>query len=345
MSAALRRVACALPAWRVRCCEVAWLAGLTWLWTALVLLAASSLAADWLLRFSLPVRQIILALGVAALAAIAYRKLLAPLAVRLDDLDLAAILDRRCRGYGQRVAAVLELPRLLEAGIGASPSMIRAAVLEHAETLEATDVSAAFDRRGPWRMAALIAATGIAAAAFVYLHPETAGLWARCRLQGSTERWPQRNYLAVIGLKDGQALLVPRGESLLVNVESQSSVCRPGGRLVARRSRRATDDSHAAGAAGGSSGEGQHQVPAGQRRRAAGEFYFVPGRPLPLRIAADRRADVVHRDRRRRLVRTGSHRAHRPAGHRSACHRRPSAGEQAERDVRRTRAPTRRYCS
>ncbi|HVX58959.1 MAG TPA: hypothetical protein VHC19_00100 [Pirellulales bacterium] len=206
------------------------IAGLTWLWTALVLLAAASLAADWLLRFSLPVRQILLALAVAALAAIAYRKLLAPLAVRLDDLDLAAILDRRCRGYGQRVAAVLELPRLLEAGIGVSPSMIQAAVLEHAETLEATDVSAAFDRRGPWRMAALIAITGIAAAAFVYLQSETAGLWARRWLQGSTERWPQRNYLAVIGLKDGEALLVPRGESLLVNVESQRAFSgRPGG--------------------------------------------------------------------------------------------------------------------
>lgn len=197
------------------------LAGLTWVWTALVLLAAASLAADWLLRFSLPVRQILLAIAAVAMAAIAYRKLLAPLALRLEDLDLAAILDRRCRGYGQRVAAVLELPRLLEGELAASPSMIRAAVLEHAQTLEATDVSAAFDRRGPRWMAALLAVTGLLAAGFAYLEPDTASLWARRWLKGSNERWPQRNYLAISGLHDGDTLLVPRGESLLVNVEAQ----------------------------------------------------------------------------------------------------------------------------
>jgi len=197
------------------------LSGLTWTWTTLFLLAAASLAGDWLLRFSLPLRQLLLLAAAVLLAATIYRRLLKPLALRFDDLDLAAILDRRCRGFGQRVAAVIELPRLLEGDVSASPSMVHAAVLEHAQALDATDLSAAFDRRGPRRMFALLAATGLAAAAFAYLAPDAAGLWARRWFEGSHERWPQRNYLAIAGLGDGDTLLVPRGESLLVHLDAQ----------------------------------------------------------------------------------------------------------------------------
>ncbi|HEV7224946.1 MAG TPA: hypothetical protein VGN42_19740 [Pirellulales bacterium] len=197
------------------------LSGLTWTWTTLFALAAASLAGDWLLRFSLPLRQLLLGAAVVGLAATVYRRLLKPLAIKFDDLDLAAILDRRCRGFGQRVAAVIELPRLLEGDVSASPSMVHAAVLEHAAALDATDLSAAFDRRGPRRMFALLAATGLAAAAFACLAPDAAGLWARRWFKGSFERWPQRNYLAIAGLADRDTLLVPRGESLLVQLDAQ----------------------------------------------------------------------------------------------------------------------------
>ena len=197
------------------------LSGLTWTWATMVALAALSLAGDWLLRISLPLRQLLLGAGAVLLAATVYRRLLKPLAIRLDDLDLAAVLDRRCRGFGQRVAAVLELPRLLEGEVLASPSMVRAAVLEHARALDETDLSAAFDRRAPRRMLWLALAAAAAVAAFACFAPDTAGLWARRWLAGSNERWPQRNYLAVAGLGDGDTLVVPRGESLLVNVDAQ----------------------------------------------------------------------------------------------------------------------------
>ncbi|HUY93433.1 MAG TPA: hypothetical protein VMV10_32200, partial [Pirellulales bacterium] len=78
------------------------LSGVTWVWTTLVALAALSLAGDWLLRFSLPVRQLLLGAAAALLAATLYRRLIKPMTLRFDDLDLAAVLDRRCRGFGQR---------------------------------------------------------------------------------------------------------------------------------------------------------------------------------------------------------------------------------------------------
>ncbi|HUY88619.1 MAG TPA: hypothetical protein VMV10_07790, partial [Pirellulales bacterium] len=165
--------------------------------------------------------QLLLGAAAALLAATLYRRLIKPMTLRFDDLDLAAVLDRRCRGFGQRVAAVLELPRLLEGDVLASPSMVRAAVLEHAQALDETDLSSAFDRRGPRRMGALVLATAAAAAAFAYFAPDAAGLWGRRWFAGSNERWPQRNYLAIAGLDEGDALIVPRGESLLVNLDAQ----------------------------------------------------------------------------------------------------------------------------
>ncbi|HEV3343282.1 MAG TPA: hypothetical protein VG125_23120, partial [Pirellulales bacterium] len=196
------------------------LAGLAWTWGALFLFAMSSLAADWLLRLSLPLR---LSLGGAAavvLCGVVWRRLISPLAVRLNDLDLAALLDRRCPGVGQRVASVLQLPALIEGRVWASPGMVQAAVLEQAQALESTDLGSAFNRRAHRQMLLLIVVTGLAAGGFTYRFPQTAALWARRWFAGSNERWPQKTYLTLAGLGDSGRLLVPRGESLLIEVDA-----------------------------------------------------------------------------------------------------------------------------
>jgi hypothetical protein len=195
------------------------LSGLTWTWCALFLFAATSLAADWLLRLSLPLRLSLLAAAGIAIALIVGRRLLSPLLVRLDDLDLAAVLDRRCPGVGQRVAAVLQLPRLIEGPVTASPAMVQAAVLEQAHALEQTDLTSAFDHRASRRMLLLLTATALLAGGFVYRLPQTAELWAHRWLLGSNQRWPQRNYLTVVGLNGESRLLAPRGEPLLIEVD------------------------------------------------------------------------------------------------------------------------------
>jgi hypothetical protein len=194
--------------------------GLAWTACALFLFAASSLAADWLLRFSLPVRVSLTAMAAAAILAVAWVRLARPLGLRLDDLDLAAIVDRRVPGVAQRVAAVLQLPSLLEGRVLASPSMVRAAVLEHAGVLQRTNLNQAFDQRGMGRAAALLVGTLALAGGFVYFQPETAALWARRWLAASDERWPQKNYLALVGLGEDGKLKVARGESLLVEVDA-----------------------------------------------------------------------------------------------------------------------------
>ncbi|HJT36555.1 MAG TPA: hypothetical protein VJ783_31320 [Pirellulales bacterium] len=197
------------------------LAGTAWTWAAVFLFCAASLALDWLLRLSLPVRMTLLAVGAVGVAWVAWRHLLSPLLFRLDDLDLAAILDRRVPGVGQRVAAVLQLPGLLESRILASPSMVQAAVLEHAQALEQADLWSAFDRRAHRRQWLLLIATALAAGGFYYACPEAAAIWERRWFLASHERWPQHTYLSVVGLGDDGRLLVARGESLPLEVTAQ----------------------------------------------------------------------------------------------------------------------------
>lgn len=196
------------------------LTGLAWTWGAVFLFAAVSLAADWLLRLSLPARLALDAAGGLVIAIVAYRRLISPLVFHLDDLDLAAVIDRRCPGVGQRVASVLQLPSLLEGRVLASPSMVRAAVVEHAQALDQADLWSAFDRGRHRRAWLLLLITAAATAGFIYALPQVSALWARRWLMGSHERWPQRNYLAITGLDDEGRLLAPRGESVTIDVDA-----------------------------------------------------------------------------------------------------------------------------
>ncbi|MBI3468019.1 MAG: hypothetical protein HY000_33850 [Planctomycetes bacterium] len=112
---------------------------------------------------------------------------------------------------------MLQLPRLLERPGQASPSMVRAAVLEQASALEQTDLASVLDARRQLGFVILLAAELLLPAAFCLLFPSTAGLWAQRWLFGSNVRWPQAIYLAVVGL-DGDRMLAPRGEPLVLQL-------------------------------------------------------------------------------------------------------------------------------
>jgi hypothetical protein len=150
---------------------------------------------------------------------------------------LAVLFDRRARGVGQQIANVLELPGLLTAADFASPSMVRAAVLECAQALDRRDLVATFNAA---RRRKMLAACGFwigMLLGFCVLAPETAGLWARRWLTGSSERWPQQTYLSVVGLSEDGTLMVPRGEMALVEINARPAFREgsPGGWMLAGR--------------------------------------------------------------------------------------------------------------
>ena len=195
--------------------------GIAWALGTAVLLAGLSLICDRFIRPDLAVRIGLLVLACVGLAYVAIRRLYRPISLRLDDLDLAELLERRQQGIGQRLTNVLLLPQLQAQDPSASPAMIHAAVKEDFSALEKVDLHASFNdqrRRNVWLLlVGLIIPVGL----FCVVNPAMASLWARRWFAGVEIRWPQKTYLTVIGLGDANRLLVPRGESFLFQVDAQ----------------------------------------------------------------------------------------------------------------------------
>lgn len=195
--------------------------GLSWVVAAVLIATVTTLILDRLLRFNLPTRMGLLAIALAAISYVVVQRLIRPLLLPLDDLDLAELIDRRVPGVGQRISNVLQLPDLLRSGIHASPSMIHATVVECAEALDRVDLAAALNTQRRRKLLMACGAAMLLAIGWCVVWPATAELWARRWLAGSTVRWPQKTYLSLDGLGGETKLLVPRGELLLLHINAK----------------------------------------------------------------------------------------------------------------------------
>lgn len=200
------------------------LEGLAWASGTAALLATLSLVFDRTVRPELTARVACCGLGLFLLLVVAIRRLGRPLSLSLHDLDLVELLERRAPGVGQKLTNVLQLPALLAEDPTASPAMIGAAVRQDAEDLQRTDLEGHLNSRRSRTMVLCLALLAGLAIAFCLAAPATAGLWARRWFSGSTVRWPQRTYLAVVGLGDEWQLLVPRGEAAVLQVTSRPEI-------------------------------------------------------------------------------------------------------------------------
>ena len=191
---------------------------------AIVLTATAALLVllDWWFRFSLPVRLVLLSLSLAGVCVfLGIRALKRWRSSRLDELSLAMTLDRYRPGTGQQIADVLQLLDLLnEPNEPASPAMVRLAVGQASAALAGSDWGSLWNRSrtvvytGAFLLGLLIPV------AFEALAPKPARLSLARWLFGSSERWPQRTYLTVMGLGDNGRLIVPRDERFMMEVRS-----------------------------------------------------------------------------------------------------------------------------
>lgn len=189
---------------------------------ALVGLAALLVLLDWWFRLGLTARLIILGIALlGVLPLLVVRAIRRWRATRLDDLSLALTLDRFRPGTGGRVAEVLQLPDLLdEPPEAVSPALVRLAFQQASEALAASDWALLWNRgRTAMRASALLGAL-LVPTLFAILAPEAARLSVARWLLGSTERWPQRTYLTVVGLSDRDRLLAPRDEPFPLEVRA-----------------------------------------------------------------------------------------------------------------------------
>jgi hypothetical protein len=192
--------------------------------TAVVLAATAALLVflDWWLRFGLSTRLVVLALSLTGvIAALVVRVWQRWQGALVDDLSLAVVLDRFRPGTGQRVADVLQLPELLGEGApSSSPALVRLAVKHASTALAGSDWRLLWNRRRTaWHAGALIVAL-LVPAAFSVLAPQAARLSVARWLLGSSERWPQRTYLTVMGLNENGRLLAPRNEPVALEVRA-----------------------------------------------------------------------------------------------------------------------------
>lgn len=196
--------------------------GLAWTTTTCVCFAAISLLIDRTFRPELASRLVLLGLGVAGIVIVAWQWLIRPLRLRLDDLDLAELLDRRRPGVGQRLTNVLQLPELLRRGkIDGSPAMIEMAVVDDFTALEQIDLRSTLNISRRRKVMALLLGLIAITALFCWAFPSVASVWSRRWLGGASVRWPQHTYLNVLGLDDQGRLLVPRGEATILKVDAQ----------------------------------------------------------------------------------------------------------------------------
>jgi hypothetical protein len=192
---------------------------------ALIVIAGTSailVFLDWWLRFGVPVRVILLAIAViGVLGFLGIRALARYRASRLDELTLAMTLDRHRPGTGQQIADVLQLPDLLdESGGSASPAMVRLAVGRATAALAGSDWRMLWNRKRTALAAAALIVGLLVPLAFAAIAPRAARLSAARWLLGSSQRWPQRTYLTVMGLNKSGTLLAPRDERFPVEVRA-----------------------------------------------------------------------------------------------------------------------------
>jgi len=187
----------------------------------LAVLALLSLSFDWLVRLEQTTRIALVVLAGIGIVWLAVRRLIWPVSIHLDDLDLAELINRRAPGVGEKMANILQLPQLAEPPLQASPGMVAATVESQAADVAKFDCDRAFDeRRRRITVGGLIGVLALAAVC-IAVWPGVTSLWAKRWFLASDVRWPQRTYVSVVGLGDDGRLLAPRGESFVVEVDSQ----------------------------------------------------------------------------------------------------------------------------
>jgi len=183
----------------------AWLGVVFWL----------SLIVDWFFEPAAVVRAILLAAGAASLVAVAVKTLVDRLRVRLSDVSMAMLLERRFPALDETLLTAVSLAPAADRMESLAGEMLRRTSDEAARRIgevRPAQVLHPAPLRGSLAVAALLAASiGLVAAAA----PSSLGVWARRSLLLSDELWPRRTGLAVEGFEGG-VRKVARGADLTI---------------------------------------------------------------------------------------------------------------------------------
>lgn len=201
---------------------VGWLAmdGLAALALAVVAVFLVDLGVDWLFRMDVAQRRICFLLMLAALAYVAYRRLLRPLMQSYSDDVLVLQVEQRHRELGQSLISAVQFSRVEDQyeGLGMSPTMVRATIEQGTRAAGAVDFSDVLER-GRFRknVAKVVGVVAFFIVLGVFV-PEVLQTWANRNLLFGEARWPQDTQLQFVGV-EGNEIILPAGDDLKVTVE------------------------------------------------------------------------------------------------------------------------------
>ena len=199
------------------------LEGLTRVLGLAIVLAAFSLAADWLLDLSQFARETFSFISVTTLLLMGWFLIWRIWKLEITPLDMAQALDRSTKATAAnaitpRVAAVLESsPHQNDRVV--SKAMSDEAVRRDAAWLEQQNLAARFIRWRPIAMTIMCVFLLTIPLIFFKKYPKVANLWADRYFMGSNEPWPRETMFEVVGLNENGALVVPRGELVTMRVK------------------------------------------------------------------------------------------------------------------------------
>ena len=183
-----------------------------------VLFALVSFALDRTFRLEVAYRLVLMLLFVALLGRVLHVRLLSPLRVRLDDMEMALAVERAKPELRQALVSAVQFEESLSGSSAHSESaqLMQVVVDEVARTADAMDVGEAVDQRRTGRWAGLLLATAATAVAVVALAPEAAGLWFARNVTLASVEWPRATSLQFVS--SSPTLRVPEGDDVTLTV-------------------------------------------------------------------------------------------------------------------------------
>jgi hypothetical protein len=196
---------------------------------ALAVLGASfwlSLAFDWLIEPPRALRIAALVAIAVALAYVVYRLLVARILVRLQNRNLAVLLERR---FGQFHDSLLTAVELADAPLHAAsfnPDMLAHTHRDALARAAQIDLREIFNAAPLARRISLALALASVAVVFGVFAPQAVAVWARRSLLLSDELWPRTTRLTVEGFDQLGNIKIARGSDWQLAVKADAAVGR-----------------------------------------------------------------------------------------------------------------------
>jgi hypothetical protein len=185
--------------------SIAWLGAAFWI----------TLLLDWWIEPPALARQIMIGGVAVVLVYLIYRFILRRAFVRLADTNLAVLLERRFKGFGDSLVTTVELADHPDHATGFNPQMLahtQGYALRHVSDVQLGDV---------FRLAPLVRALAGAAlavvsvGAFALAASGAFDIWVKRDLLFSDILWPRRTHLAIDGFAD-KRIKVAKGSDVTV---------------------------------------------------------------------------------------------------------------------------------